>query len=129
LLRVLLQNNKHCSEKHGWYISLQKVQARAMVPKQFLPAYSRMMHLKENKNMWWSSDQDLHYKQTRWEKTDRVHPRLIRWKNMWKVYALRWSKGHMWDNVTNFQEHTSGTPHQVGAPWVRYTRLTSTGLE
>ena len=62
LLRVLLQNNNYCSEKHGWYISLQKNQARAMVPKHFLPACSRMLHLKLKKNMWWSSDQ--HYKHT-----------------------------------------------------------------
>jgi len=24
LLRVLLQSNNHCREKHGWYITLQK---------------------------------------------------------------------------------------------------------
>ena len=36
----------------------------------------------------------------------------------------------MWDNVTVLEEHTSGTPHQVGTPWgVRYTRLTSTAIE
>jgi len=56
LLRVLLQNN--CKEKDGWYISLQKIEASAMVPKHFLPACSRMLHLK--KNTWWSCDQ--HYK-------------------------------------------------------------------
>jgi len=47
LLRVLLQNNNHCREKHGWNISLQEIQARAMVPKHFLQAYSRMLHLKK----------------------------------------------------------------------------------
>jgi len=52
LLRVLLQNN--CREKHGWFISLQKIQASAMVPKHFLPAYSRTLHLK--KNTWRSGD-------------------------------------------------------------------------
>jgi len=53
-----------------------------------------------------------------------------------KLIYLRWSKGHMWDNVTVLEEHTSGTPHKVGTPlensgtpWdVRYTRLTSTVL-
>jgi len=37
----------------------------------------------------------------------------------------------MWDNVTNFQEYTSGTPlENSGTPWgVRYARLTSTGVE
>jgi len=50
------------AEKYGWYISLQKIQAKIMVPNHFLPAYSRILHLKIKKNMWWSSDQ--HYKQT-----------------------------------------------------------------
>jgi len=43
LLRFLLQNINHCVEKHGWYISLQHNQARAIVPKHFLQAYSRML--------------------------------------------------------------------------------------
>jgi len=47
LLHVLLQTNNHCREKHGWHISLHKIQAKAMVPKHFLPAYSRMLHLKK----------------------------------------------------------------------------------
>jgi len=47
LLRVLLQNNNHCREKDCRYISLQKIQARAMVPKHVLPAYSRTLHLKK----------------------------------------------------------------------------------
>jgi len=49
LLRALLQNNNHCREKYGWYISLQKIQARAMVSKHFLKAYSRMFHLKKKR--------------------------------------------------------------------------------
>jgi len=48
LLRDLLQNNNHCREKHDCFISLQKIQAGAMLPKHFLPAYSRMFHLKKN---------------------------------------------------------------------------------
>jgi len=40
-----------------------------------------------------------------------------------KLTQLRWSKGHMLDNVTVLEEHTSGTP------WgVRYTRLRSTAI-
>jgi len=37
----------------------------------------------------------------------------------------------MWDNVTVLEKHTSGTPLEItGTPWgVRYTRLTSTGLD
>ena len=49
LLRVLLQNNNHCREKHGWYITLQKIQATAMVPKNVLPAYFRMLHFMKKK--------------------------------------------------------------------------------
>jgi len=38
MLRVLLPNNNHCREKHGCFISLLKIQTRAMVPTLFLPA-------------------------------------------------------------------------------------------
>jgi len=51
LLRVLLQNNNHCREKHGWYITLQKIQATAMVPKNVLPAYFRMLHFMKKKRI------------------------------------------------------------------------------
>jgi len=30
-----------------------------------------------------------------------------------RLTQLRWSKGHMWDNVTVLEEHTSGTPLYV----------------
>jgi len=51
LLRVLIQNNNHCKEKHGWYISLQKIQAAAMVPKHSLPVYCRMLHLNKKRRI------------------------------------------------------------------------------
>jgi len=34
-LHILLQNNHHCREKHDCYISLRKIQARAIVPNLF----------------------------------------------------------------------------------------------
>jgi len=43
IVTCLPTKHNHCREKHGWYISLQKNQAGAMVPKHFLQAYSRMM--------------------------------------------------------------------------------------
>jgi len=46
LLRVLLQKNNHCREEHSCTLA-KKIQARAMVPKHFIPAYSRMLHLKK----------------------------------------------------------------------------------
>ena len=45
IFTCLTTKNNHCSEKRGWYISLQKIQARVMLPKSFLPAYSRMLRL------------------------------------------------------------------------------------
>jgi len=39
------KTNNHCREKHDCYINLQKIQAGVIVPKYFLPAYSRMLHL------------------------------------------------------------------------------------
>jgi len=137
LLRVLLQNNNHCSEKHDWYISLQKIQARAMVPKQFLTAYSRMLHLEEKKNMWWSSDQ--HYKQTG-GKTQTMYTR--NWygvKICEKLTHCAGAKdicGTMWLIFKSTHLVHPCTPHQVGTPLensgtpsgVRYTRLTSTGV-
>jgi len=35
----------------GWYISLQKIQAKATVPKHFLQAYSQMLHLKKKRRI------------------------------------------------------------------------------
>jgi len=61
LLRVLLQKNNHCREEHSCTLA-KKIQARAMVPKHFIPAYSRMLHLKKKIYIWWPFDQ--HCKQT-----------------------------------------------------------------
>jgi len=74
LSRVLLQNNNHCREKHGWYISLQKSQAGAMVPKHFLPGYSRMLHLKKKRRIHGGQLTNITNKQR--EKTDNA-PRPI----------------------------------------------------
>jgi len=62
---LVLQNNNHCREKHDCYTSLQKIQARPMVHKHYLPAYSRMLHLNK-KNTWWSSYQQC--KHTGWKR-------------------------------------------------------------
>jgi len=32
LLRVLLQNNHHCREKHGWYINIKKFKLEQWFP-------------------------------------------------------------------------------------------------
>jgi len=43
LLRVLLQNNHHCREKHGWYINFKKFKL-----EQRFPSIS-YLHFKEKK--------------------------------------------------------------------------------
>jgi len=106
LLRVLLQNNNHRREKHCWYISLQNIQAKTMVPTYFLPTYSRTLHLKKKEEyvmVIWPTLQ-----KNRREKTDNAHHPID--NNLWKVNTLPWSKQHMWNNVTVLEEHTSGTP-------------------
>jgi len=82
---------------------------------------------RKKKNTWWSSDQC--YKQTA-RKRQTMHPPDRYGVKIWKVNTLRWSKGHMWDNVTILEEHASGTPlENSGTLWgVRYTWLTGTGL-
>ena len=135
---VLLQSNNHCREKHGWYISLQKIQARAMVPKNFLQAYSRMLHLKKKRRI-----REGHLTNITNKKAGKdrqcAPPDRYGFKICEKLTQLRWSKRHMWDNVTVLEEHISGTPLHTPSSWytpgkfwtpwgVRYTRLTSTGL-
>ena len=70
--------------------------------------------IKKKKNMWWSSDQ--RYKQTAGKK-QTMHPPDRYGFKIWKVNTLRWSKGHMWDNVTVFEEHTCGTPLYTPSSW------------
>jgi len=114
LLRVFLQNNNHCREKHGWYISLQEIQARAMVPKHFSQSYPRMLHFKKKEEyvvaIWPTLQTNSQ------EKTDNAPPDRYGVK-IWKVNTLRWSKGHTWDNVTVLEEHTSGTPLYTSSSW------------
>jgi len=109
LLRVLLQNNNHCREKHGWYISLQNIQARAMVPKHLLQAISQTLHLRKKRRI---PDGHLTNISNKQPGKDRqcTTPDRYGFKICEKLTELRWSKGHMWDNVTVLEEHTSGTP-------------------
>ena len=88
---------------------------------------------------WWSSDQ--YYKQTS-KKIQKIHIlRQIRFQNLRKVNTPNQSKEHyMWDSVIFLKSthlvhpckpHPGSTPMENSvASWgVRYTRLTSTGVE
>ena len=108
------KTNNHCREKHDCYINLQNIQAREIVPKHFLPAYSRLLHLNKKKNTWWSSDQ--HYKQTGGKQQTMHTPTDTVLKSV-KINTLRWSKGRMWNNVTVLEEHISVTPVYTPSSW------------
>jgi len=53
MLRVLLQNNNHCLEKHDCYICLHKIQVREIVPNLSCLRTAEYC-IQKKKNVWWS---------------------------------------------------------------------------
>jgi len=138
LLRVLLQNNNHSREKHGWYISLQEIQARAMVPKHFSQAYSRMLHFKKKRRIHSGHLTNVTNKQPGKDRqcTSPIDT-VLKSKKLIHFAGAKDICGTMWLFLKSTHLAHPCTPHQVGTPlensgtlWgVRYTRLTSTDLE
>ena len=103
LLRVLLQSNDYCREKHGWYISLQKLQVRAMVPNTPECCFKEKIricdwHLTNSTN-----NQGKRHVETMYT-TDRFGFKICE-----KLTQCA-GAGNMWDNVTVLEEHMSSTP-------------------
>ena len=87
-----------------------------MVPKHFLQAYSRLLHLKKKRRI---RDGHLTNITNKQAGKDRqcAPPDRYGFKICEKLVQLRWSKGHMWDSVTVLEEHTSGTPLYTPSSW------------